>query len=51
MYAYRPVKVSMIKDTCNIKDHLTEFLGFIDKSEDKDDFRVGFEARQVPIYS
>ena len=31
----------------NIKKHLTKFLRQIEESDQKDDFRVGYEARQV----
>ena len=33
----------------NIAEHLTKFLNQIEKYDRKDDFRVGYEARQVSI--
>ena len=33
----------------NIAENLTKFLNQIEKYEHKDDFRVGYEARQVSI--
>ena len=39
----RPVQ--WIQD--NIKEHLITFLSQIEKCDCKDDFRVGYEARQV----
>ena len=45
MYTIRPEPE--IQD--DIKDKLVAFLNQIEKSDCKDDFRVGYEARQVSI--